>query len=90
MEKLKFSFKLHFKNGSTKFLGGKASKPENLKYDFDGLLSWEDYHSFSDKERSAKEVVNLAYKLYKNAYNDQIVKVEIVNIETDETIVSSN
>ena len=90
MAELKFSFKLCFKNGSTKVLGGKASKPEHLKYDFDGLLSWEDYYSFSNKERSCKEVVNLAHKLYSNVYDDQILKIEIINIETDETIVSSD
>lgn len=85
-----FSFKIHFKDGSSKILGGKANLPENLKYDFDGMLSWEEYYSFTDKERSAKEVVNLAYKLYKNFYNDKLVKVEIVNIKSNETIVSSD
>lgn len=88
-DKLSYSFKLIFNDGSNKVLGGKSSKPENLKYDFDGMLSWEEYYNFSDMERTAQEVVNLAKELYNKHYNN-LVKVEIINIKTDEIIVSSD
>ena len=86
---LKFSFKLNFKDGATKMVGGKSSSPENLKYDFDGMLPWEEYYSFSDSKRTPQDVVNLAKVLYSKHYNN-LDKVEIINIQTDEIIISSD
>ena len=81
---------MYFEDGSSKVLGGKASTAENLKYDFDGLLSWDEYDKISAKELSAKEVADLAKKLYNAKNNNKIIRVEIVNILTNEVVVSSN
>lgn len=85
----KYSFKLFFNDGKTKLLGSRASTPENLKYDFDGLVSTEEYYYITDKEWSAQEIVNFAKKFYNLKYNNNLVKIEIVNIETNEVMVTS-
>jgi len=88
MEK-NFSFKAYYKDGTNKILGGKANIPENLKYDFDGLLSWEEYNKICSNQLSAKEVVDLAKKLYNVKCDNSIVNMEIINISTGEVVVSS-
>ena len=86
----KYSFKLFFNDGRTKLLGSRASTPENLKYDFDGLVSLEEYYSITDRALSSKEVVNFAKKIYNSKYNNEISKIEIINILTNEVIVTSD
>ena len=55
---LKYSFKFYYKDGSSKICGGKSSKPEYLKYDFDGTISWEEYDKIADNPNiTAQEVV---------------------------------
>lgn len=82
----KFSFKLYFRDKSTKILKGKASSPENLKYDFDGLISWEEYDRISNMDLTAKEVLEHAERIYNKKYNNQIVRIEVLNIVTNEII----
>lgn len=84
-----FSFKAYYKNGTTKILGGKANKPENLKYGFDGMVSWKEYNKISSTELSADEIVNIAKRLYNEKCNNEIVKIEIINTLTNEVIASS-
>ena len=88
---LKYSFKFYYEDGSSKIAGGKSSKPEYLKYDFDGLISWEEYDKIADdKSVTAQDIVNMAKQFFNKFENERIVKVEIINIETNEVVVSSN
>ena len=90
MEK-KYRFKIYYKDGSSEVVGGKANAPENLKYDFDCMISWEEYDRIINNQNlTAQDVVNLAKKIRNRISNDQIVKCEIINILTNEVIVSSN
>ena len=88
---LKYSFKFYYEDGSSKVAGGKSSKPEYLKYDFDGTISWEEYDRIADdKTITAQDVVNMAKEFFNRWDNGKITKVEIIDIETKEVIVTSN
>ena len=88
---LKYSFKFYYADGSSKVSGGKSASPESLKYDFDGAISWEEYDKIADdKSVTAQDVVNMAKQFFNKFENERIVKVEIINIETNEVVVSSN
>ena len=88
---LKYSFKFYYDDGSSKVAGGKSSKPEYLKYDFDGTISWEEYDRIADNPNiTVQEVVNMAKDFFNRWENGKIIKVEIIDIETNEVIVSSN
>ena len=84
--KTKYSFKIYLNNNTSKVLGGKANTPENLKYDFDGMISWEEYDKVCKMNLTSKEVLSYAKKFYNEKYSNQIVKIEIVNIETNEIV----
>ena len=88
---IKYSFKLHFKDGTSKLAGGKSNLPENLKYDFDGMVSWEEYNRIADdKTITGQDVVNMAKKFYNAFEEGNIIKVEIIDLHTNEVVVSSD
>ena len=87
---LEFAFKFYYDDVSSKVAGGKSSKPENLKFGFDGTISWEEYDRIADNPNIAvQEVANMAKEFFNKTENNKIIKVEIINIETNEVIVSS-
>ncbi len=86
MEKrnLKYTFKYIYKNGQSKVSRAKASTPENLRYDFDEQLDWNEYDKFVDSFRTTKEILDIAKKVNKN--KEQLCRIEIINIDTNEVI----
>ena len=71
--------------GNKKTPSRKASKPEYLYNDFDGLMNWEEFESLSGKELTIKEILKIAVDLYKTQLKE-FYRLEIVNIETNEVI----
>ena len=87
----KYSFKLHLKDGTSKMAGGKSNLPENLKYDFDGMVSWEEYNRIADdKTITGQDVANMAKKFYNKFEDGNIVYVEIIDVFTNEVVVRSD
>ncbi|MBO5884277.1 MAG: hypothetical protein J6Q51_00605 [Clostridia bacterium] len=84
MEKI-YCFKIYYKNGQSKVLGGKASKPEYLYGDFDGMISQEEYHQISISKLNIKELLHTASMIFKTVFVD-INKIEIINIKTNQII----
>ena len=84
MEKV-YSFKIYYKNGQNKILGGKALNPEYLYAVFDGMISQEEYHQISISKLNIKELLHTASIIFKNVFVD-INKIEIINIKTNQII----
>lgn len=85
MDNLVYCFKFYFNDGTNEICGGKASKPEYLYNDFDGLMSWEEFDKLSENKPDIKETLKLAMTLYKKILKD-FYRVEIINIKTNEVI----
>ncbi|MBQ9790101.1 MAG: hypothetical protein IJW24_00715 [Clostridia bacterium] len=84
-KKLKYRFKIYCSDGTSKFIGGRGATPESLKYDFDGMVSWDEYERISDDETmGTAEILNLAKTLYSKKHS--FSRIEIVNTETGEVV----
>lgn len=84
MEKV-YSFKIFYNNGENRVLGGRASKPEFLYGEFDGMVSWEEYDKIAASKMTVKELLACASKVFKNTFKN-INRIEIINIENNEII----
>ena len=83
-----YKFKRYYKDGTVELSGGKASKPEYLYGDLDGVVSWEEYDKIATSNLSTAELLKIAIKGFNRFSNslNPIVRMEIVNIDTDEVI----
>ena len=79
-----YAFRFCYKDGSAKdhAVNGKI---ETMFYDFDGLLDWEEYDSLPSKNLTAKDILKMAFNLYRKSYGNYI-RVEIIRIATNEII----
>ena len=78
-----------FNDGTRKIVGGRSAKPELLYNDFDLFMSIDE---FSDrlpefKKLNLSDLIDMAYSFYYD-HNSNIVNLHIVNIETNEIIIS--
>ncbi len=83
-----YQFKRYYKDGTVELAGGKASKPEYLYGDLDGVVSWEEYDKISTSNLTTQELLKIAISGF-NKFSkptNPIIRMEIVNIETDEVI----
>ncbi|MCI6349470.1 MAG: hypothetical protein MR779_00940 [Tenericutes bacterium] len=81
-----YRFKAFYKDGSTQKFGTPMDTPNELYFDFDGCMKWEDYYSFYDKGVSTKEILEVAFKVFKNTLKKEYYRIEIINDETGEVI----
>ena len=85
-KKLKYRFKIYYNDGTSGFIGGSGAKPEFLKYDFDGMMPWEEYEKiYYNTEIKIPEILKLAKEMY-SKNQKPFSKIEIVNTETGEVI----
>ena len=80
-----YQFKFYHTDGTISQTYLKCSKPEELYFDFDGLMDWDEYYSLYNKKLSVHEVLEYAFKVYKGFVKDYY-KIEIINDETNEII----
>ncbi len=80
-----YKFKFFYKDGTCKIRNVSVSKPELLYYDFDGLMDWDEYYKLFDKKMTLKELLNLAYEIYKSI-EKPYYRIEIINDVTNEIV----
>lgn len=80
-----YRFKYYFKDGTTEISGAKSQKPEDLWFDFDGLVDFEEYDKIRNMKLSIHEVLEKAFDLYKKIYKDYY-KIEIIDDSTNEVV----
>ena len=80
-----YKFKKYYKDGTIELNGGRASKPEYLYGEFDGMVTWEEYDNIAKSNLTTKELLKIALKVF-NKTSKIIKRIEIVNIETNEII----
>ena len=83
---MNYRFKIYFKDGTSKIGGAKSDTAEGLYFDFDGLMDWDEYYKLYDLNLNTKEVLKLAFKVYKNLYKKEYYRIEIINDKTNEII----
>ena len=83
-----YRFKKYYKDGTVKLNGGRASKPEYLYGEFDGLVGWEEYEKIATYDLSIQELLQIAMKGFNKFSNplNPIIRIEIVNTETNEVV----
>ena len=63
---MKYGFKFYYKDGTNEILDYlKCDKIEELCYDFDGFLDWDELHALWDRKPSTKEILEIAFDSYK-------------------------
>ena len=62
-----------------------VKKPEDLWFDFDGLVDFEEYDKIRNMKLSIHEVLEKAFDLYKKIYKDYY-KIEIIDDSTNEVV----
>lgn len=80
-----YKFKKYYEDGTIECNGGRASKPEYLYADFDGMVAWEEYDNIATSNLSIKELLKISLKLF-SKNSKRIKRVEIVNIENNEIV----
>ena len=81
-----YQFKFYYKDGTTKYVGGKGIRPTTLYNDFDGLLDWDDLYKLREEDMTTEKILTMAFDLYKTFLKKDYYRIEIVNLETN-TIV---
>jgi hypothetical protein len=49
-------------------------------------MDWDEYYKLYDLNLNTKEVLKLAFKVYKNLYKKEYYRIEIINDKTNEII----
>lgn len=83
---LPYRFKIYFNDGTVVLGGARSKNAEGLYFDFDGLMDWDDYYKLDEMNLSTKEVLELAFKVYKNLYKKEYYRIEIINDKTNEVV----
>ena len=84
-EHLVYRYKFYYKDGTSNLSGARSTSPNNLWFDFDGLMDWDEYDKLSEKTLTTKEILEIAMKVYKGFLKD-FYRIEIINDETNEVI----
>lgn len=83
-----YKFKFYYEDGTIEKSRGRATKPEALYNDFDGLMDWLEFDKLNDENMdSTKKVLDLASKIYKKNKKG-LSRIEIVEEATDRVIDS--
>ena len=80
-----YRFKFYYKDGTNEISSFGLENPENLYYDFDGLIDWNEYYSFDELKPTTHEVLEVAMRAYKGFYKD-FDRIEIINDVNNEVI----
>ena len=80
-----YKFKKYYEDGTIECNGGRASKPEYLYGEFDGMVTWEEYDKIATSNLTTNELLKIALKVFSKT-SKTIKKIEIINIETNEII----
>lgn len=83
---LHYRFKIYFKDGTFDLSGMRGKDPEGLYNDFDGLMDWDEFYKLNKNNMTIKKTLKLAFEVYKNLYDKEYYRIEIINDETDEII----
>lgn len=84
-----YRFKFYFDDGISKLSDCKSENVLGLFLDFEGLMDMDTYKSFDKKKLNEEQILLLAKECYPNLYafrNKKIIKIEIINTETNEII----
>lgn len=81
-----YSFKVYFNDGTTSYVGGKGKRPTLLYNDFDSLMNEEELDKLDESKLTTKEILELAFNIYKDFLKKNYYRIEIVNITTNEII----
>lgn len=80
-----YAFKFYFDDGTTLIGSAKFERPEQLYDDFDGLMSWDEFDTLSEKNLSTHEILVMAMDLYK--YLEKTYhRIAIINTDTEEIV----
>lgn len=81
-----YSFKFYYSNGTTRKSAGKATKPEALYNDFDGLMDWDEFDKLNDKTMDSTEKVLMIAKDIFKKLEKNLTRIEIVEVETEKIV----
>ncbi len=81
-----YRFKIYFKDGTSSISNIGVKKPKELYNDFDGLMDWDEFENLQKKDLTTKQILKLAFKVYKESYKKEYYKIEIINDNTNEII----
>ena len=84
-DKCIYSFKYYYNDGTSEVSDVKATRPEELYNDFDGLIDWDELYSFDDRTVTTKEVLQTAVRAYKGFLPD-FYRIEIINSKKNEVV----
>ena len=73
-----YKFKKYYEDGTIECNGGRASKPEYLYGEFDGMVTWEEYDNIATSNLTPKELLNIALKVF-NKTSKTIKRIEIID-----------
>lgn len=88
-DSLVYRFKFYFDDGTSRLSSCKSENVLGLFLDFEGLMDMDTYKSFDKKKLNEEQILLLAKECYPNLYafrNKKIIKIEIINTETNEII----
>ena len=80
-----YRFKFYYKDGTKEVSSFGLENIEDLYYDFDGLIEWNEYYSFDELKPTGHEILEVAMRAYKGFYKD-FYRIEIINDESNEII----
>lgn len=80
-----YRFKFYYKDGTSEISNFGMEKVEDLYYDFDGLIEWNEYYSFDELKPTSQEVLEVAMRAYKDFYKD-FKRIEIID-DNNESVI---
>lgn len=83
---MKYCFKVYFNDGTKEFGWAKGDTPTCLYNDFDGLMDWWDFDNLTEENMTTKKELELAFEVYKNLFDKEYNRIEIINLETNEVV----
>ena len=81
-----YRFRVIYNDGTNDIFGTSMDSPNKLYFDFDGSMDWDEYYSLYDREVSTKEILELAFKIFKGTLKKEYHRIEIINDETKKVV----
>ncbi len=82
---MSYRYRYFYKDGTVKVSGCYGKKATDMYNDFDGLMDWDEFNNLSEKNMTTKEILEMAFKIYKGFLKDYY-RIEIINDETNEVV----
>ena len=75
-----YRYRYFYKDGTDEISECCGKRPTLMYNDFDGLMDWDEFNNLSEKNMTTKEILEMAFKVYKGFLKDYY-RIEIINDE---------